>query len=291
MMCIGLFIPVSVFAYTNPGRPTGFINDFAGVLRGEEKKDIEAKLDAIYRDGPGYEVTVAIIPTLAGDTIEHYALKLFEEWKIGDAQYDTGILFLVALKEREVKIETGYGAESALTDLQADEIIRNDIAPAFAQGNYAQGLSDAVDSLVPILGAPDDVVGQATQHSPSELTGIEGLLFKGPVQILFFVGINFLLWEFRRTASWWLGGLVGAIAGVVIGLFAGFMYTGIISIIALAVFGLLFDFIFSQRSSGGRGPGLFGGFGGGFGGYGGGGGGFGGFGGGSSGGGGASGRW
>jgi uncharacterized protein len=292
LILIGLLIPVSVFAYVSPGKASGFVNDFAGVFTLQEKRDIEGKLVTLQRE-TGVEVVVATVSSLGGDTVEQYAVKLFEEWKIGDAQKDTGLLVLVAPTERQVKIETGYGTEGFVTDIQSANIIRSIMLPAFKEGRYAVGVSGAVDALSSIIRkSPEAAEYSLVNDSKRGSTSSSGAGF-GWIFFLVIIVLNVLSQLLGKTKSWWLGGVIGAFVGGIIGLIWGFFNAGIIAIPILVVLGLLFDFIVSKhppRSGGGHSgfwPIFFGG--GGFGG--GSSGGFGGFGGGSSGGGGASGRW
>jgi uncharacterized membrane protein YgcG len=73
-------------------------------------------------------------------TIDEYAKELFSEWKIGKAKEDNGILIIVSMKERKIRIETGYGIEPIIPDGVAGDIIRNEIAPNFKSGKYGEGL-------------------------------------------------------------------------------------------------------------------------------------------------------
>lgn len=289
------FLPIAIAsAYTSPGKPIGFVNDFAGILSVTEKQDIESKLSAL-ESQTGFEVAVVTVSSLGNETIESYATRLFEDWGIGDAEKDTGILLLVAPNERAVKIETGYGAEGAVTDIQAGNIIRIDILPAFKEGKYATGIAGAVDALTAIIKNSPEAMEYSTMGPGDEYYGeshskSSGSNFDfGWVIFLFVVVVNVLAKILGKTKSWWLGGVLGAIVGAIIGLIWGFVYVGVVSVVILTILGLIFDFIVSKNPprSGGHGgfwPIFFGGGRGGSSG-------FGGFGGGMSGGGGASGRW
>ncbi len=277
------------FAYTSPGRPTGHVNDFAGILNAEEKAMIDGKLVAI-EQSTGAQVAVVTVRTIGDDeTIETYAEKLFREWGIGSADRDTGLLLLVAVDDRQMRIEVGYGLEGAVTDIQSGNIIRQVLTPAFQAGEYGQGISSAVDALsATISGSPE-----AAQYSaPSSQSSNSGE-WSGGIFFLIIVVFNIMARLLGKTKSWWLGGVIGAVIGAIIGLIASSLAIGISATVLLTLLGLLFDYVVSRRPPGsGGGHGGFwpiflgGGRGGGFGG-----GGFGGFGGGMSGGGGASGRW
>lgn len=287
-------VPFS-FAYVSPGKPTGMVNDFAKVLTAEEVQSIDQKLSNL-KQTTGSEIAVVTVSTIGTDeTIESYAEKLFQEWGIGNKDTDTGLLLLVAVNDRQMRIETGYGIEGAVTDIQSGNIIRNVMAPSFREGKYGQGISGAVDALGAIITNSPEAAQYSAEPSSSGSPGWD-VDFAGAFFLVIII-INALSRLLGATKSWWLGGVLGAAAGGVVGLFAGFVPTGFGAIALFTVLGLLFDFIVSKRPPGSSGHDGMGGFwpmffgGGRHGGFGGSGGGFGGFGGGSSGGGGASGRW
>ncbi len=280
LIFIFLIIPVFIFAYTSPGKPQGFVSDFANIIDASTRQSLENKLLDLNNTKTA-EIAVVTVPDLGDESIETYAVKLFEEWGIGKKGVDNGLLLLVAPKEREVKIEVGYGMESVVTDLLANQVIQKVIIPEFKADNYSRGIQGGVDSLVAIINNTDDtsIIADAPK---SDFGGINFEFFV----FIFFLFVSIFSRILSKSKSWWMGGIIGAGIGVIVSLFIGFIYSGLISIIVLTLLGLLFDFVVSK---GGPHAGGFwggGGFGGGHGG-----GGFGGFGGGFSGGGGASGRW
>lgn len=282
-------LPFTVLAYTSPGKPTGFVNDFAGILDASTKQTLEAKLGALDQ-ATGAQVAVVTVGSLDGETVEGYSIRLAEEWGIGDKERDSGILILVAPNEREVRIEVGYGLEGPVTDLQAGLIIRNVMIPAFKQGDYDKGISESVDALsAVIMKSPEATAYLNAKGSGSSGSKIDPFA----IFFLFIIIINIFARMLGKTKSWWLGGVLGAIVGAVIGIIFGFLYVGISAIIGLSILGLFFDYFVSKKGPGSGGHhGGFWFFGsGGHGGFGSSGGGFGGFGGGGFGGGGASGRW
>jgi uncharacterized protein len=203
------------------------------------------------------------------------------DWSKGK---DNGVLVLVAKEDRKMRIEVGYGLEGDLTDAQSSWIIKDIMKPAFANNDFYGGLNGAVDK---IIGATK---GEVVPSDTAAATGGK------KINLEFFFGLAAFIFMWLasilgRSKSWWLGGVLGGVAGVVIGLFKGFMFFGIISVAVLVPLGLLFDFIVSKNYHSAKSRGVVpwwiggGGFGGGSS------GGFGGFGGGSSGGGGASGDW
>ena len=120
-------------------RPTGYVNDLAHLLDPSARAALEQRL-ADYDRATGNQIAVAIFPNLGGIPINDFAARLEEAWKVGRRGKDTGILLLVGVREREVRIEVGYGLEGRVTDGDAGTIIRNVIAPAFRAGRYGEGL-------------------------------------------------------------------------------------------------------------------------------------------------------
>jgi len=280
-----MFFALPVYAYYNPGQPAGLVNDYTGTLSAEQKQALENKLSQFEKETSN-EVAVVLISNLQGDTIENFAVKLFEDWKIGKKGKDNGVLVLVAKEDREMRLEIGYGLEGALTDAQASWIINQIMKPAFRNNDFYGGLDGAVEKIMAATRGeyvPDD--GQSQ-------TGSSAAGFN-PLDFIWF-GLFIFVWLVSilgRSKSWWAGGVIGAIIGVAIGIIKGFLFFGLMSIAVLIPLGLLFDFIVSKKYQAGKASGhipwWIGGSRGGRGGF----GGFGGFGGGSSGGGGASGRW
>ncbi|MDD5071199.1 MAG: TPM domain-containing protein [Patescibacteria group bacterium] len=271
-------------AYYNPGTPSGFVNDYAGMMSESEKQSLEVKL-VNFESQTSNEIAVVIIPSLDGDTIENFAVRLFEDWKIGKAKNDNGILVLVAKEDRQMRIEVGYGLEGALTDAQSFWIIDGIMKPAFREEKYYEGIDQAIDKVIAATQGEYIPESQARESSGSF-----------DWETIFWLGLFAMIWMasiLGRSKSWWVGGVIGGIIGIVIGLIKGFLFFGLASIAILIPFGLLFDFIvsknYAKHKAGGTIPWWIGGGRGGRGGFGG--GGFGGFGGGFSGGGGASGRW
>ncbi|KKU91193.1 MAG: hypothetical protein UY23_C0003G0031 [Candidatus Jorgensenbacteria bacterium GW2011_GWA1_48_11] len=281
------FIPFLALAYVSPGKPLALVSDFAGVLSLEDKANLEAKLQGI-KNATGAEISVVLVKSLGGDTVENYANSLFNEWGIGQKEKNNGILFLAAIDDREMRIEIGYGLEGDLTDAQSYWIEQNEIVPAFKNGDYAGGINAGIDKISAAVGGTEQIPSLEPNQPP-------GFRFNGDYVFLFIFIPIWLVSILGRSKSWWLGGVLGGIAGIVIVVFFGFIFVGLISIAGLTALGLVFDYFVSKAYQkgkttghfpwwigGGRGDSPRGGpFGGGFGG----------FGGGSSGGGGSSSRW
>ena len=292
-----LSVGFSARAYYNPGKPAGFVNDYAGMMSASQATDLNNKLTQFSKDTSN-EISVVTIKTLAGDTIENFSNKLFTDWKIGKDKKDNGVLLLIALDERQMRIEPGYGLEGALPDATCFQIINDTLKPAFRANDYYDGISQATDQI--ISATKGEYTADSSSSGNSANSGIHWSFES--IVLLLVVLFNLLngVWRYlAKSRSWWEGGALGVIVGLLI---AAFLLQKIIYFIVLplgvGILGLIADYLVSQvlpkpkpMKKNGGGFWFFGGGPGGSGGSGGSGGGFGGFGGGGSGGGGSSGGW
>ncbi len=139
-------LPSNAFADVNYPDYSGYVNDYAGILDSQWKNKIEELCTRVEED-TGAEIAVAIIDSLEGITIEEYAVKLFEKWGIGKQKADNGILLLIAMQDRKLRIEVGYGLEGVITDLEAGNIIDDIITPRFKQEDYNNGAYEGVAAI------------------------------------------------------------------------------------------------------------------------------------------------
>lgn len=258
----------------------GRVIDLTSTLTVEQIASLEQMLQS-FEARKGSQIAVLMVPTTQPETIEQYALRVAEAWKIGRRKIDDGALLVVAKDDRAARIEVGYGLEGALNDATAARIGREVMAPRFREGDYFGGITAAVDRTIRVIdGEPLPEPRPAPQVDSDTLQVLPVLL------VLVFVGGAIL----RRMFGRLLGSLAtGGAAGVVAWLLMGTILMALLAGIAAFFFTLIGGSGSGRRYYGGP-PGGFGGWGGGFGGGGGLGGGFRG-GGGSFGGGGASVRW
>ncbi|MBS1557908.1 MAG: TPM domain-containing protein [Bacteroidetes bacterium] len=123
-----------------------WVHDEAGVLSAQTRAQLETFLKA-ERDSSSNQIAVLIIPSLEGEDISDFGIRVAEAWKIGTKENDNGVLLLVAIKDRRVRIEVGQGLEGVLTDALSSRINRNEIAPRFRQGDYEGGVVAGVISI------------------------------------------------------------------------------------------------------------------------------------------------
>lgn len=260
-LCAGLAFGLDVSKL----QPQGYVSDFAQVMAPQDRAVIEAYLGAV-EQSTQTQIAVVTVQSLEDDSIENTATDLFNQWGIGNAQTDEGLLYLLAIDERQQRIENGYGTEGVISDAFAGDVLRS-VRPVLRQGNYAGAIYSAVQQLANRIAQAKGVVIQGqtapVRRVPSGGASL-GKLIGGFILLMFVLS---LLGGGRRGRGGrgGFGGGTGLLAGVLLGSMMG-----------------------RRGYGGGWSHGGFGGYGGG-GGFGG--GGFGGFGGGGSGGGGASGGW
>ena len=135
---------------------SGRVVDNAEILDAATRASVTEKLKA-HEQKTGNQIAVLTVPTIGSDSIEEYATRVFESWKLGEKDKDNGVLVIVAPRDRKMRIEVGYGLEGTLTDLAASRIIRNVMTPAFKDGDFDQGVSAGVDAIVGQLEGTTDV--------------------------------------------------------------------------------------------------------------------------------------
>jgi uncharacterized protein len=261
--------------------------DTTGTLDATQKQQLEAQALAL-QQRKGSQLQVLMVPSTQPETIEQYAVRVFEQWKLGRKGVDDGVLLLVAKDDRRVRIETGYGLEGAIPDAIANRVIQEYLAPKFRASDYAGGITDATATLVKLIDGEALPEPVSTHRISGEGGKGGGLLFAA---FAAFVVATIVRGMFSRAPSGIRGLFTGGAAGGVALLLSSLLAVGGIA----AVLGLLYGLMSVSTRGGYARHRDWGGWGGGGGGFGGGGGGFGGGGwgggGGMSGGGGASGSW
>jgi len=129
---------------------TGPVVDTTGVLRTNQVKGLAEKSLLLQRE-KGAQVAICIVNTTSPLPIEDYGIRLAEKWKIGRAGVDDGVIIIVALQDRKMRIEVGYGLEPVITDLKAGRIIDLIMAPEFRKSNYYDGINMAMDAIAELV--------------------------------------------------------------------------------------------------------------------------------------------
>lgn len=141
----------------------------AGLLGSADRERLEARL-AEREHATGAQMVIAIFPSLEGENLEDFSIRLAERWRVGQKSLDNGVILLVFVKERKVRLDVGYGLEGAIPDAVAGQIIRDAIAPAFREGRYAAGLEGAVSAVFARIEAtPADARPRSAPVGPTQV--------------------------------------------------------------------------------------------------------------------------
>ncbi|MDH5285210.1 MAG: TPM domain-containing protein [Betaproteobacteria bacterium] len=165
---------------------TGRVVDNAEILKPATRAKLTADLKAL-EERTTHQVAVLTVTTLAGESVEDFATRVFESWKLGVKGKDNGVLVVVVPQDRRMRIEVGYGLEGTLTDAQAARIIRDRMTPAFKAGDYDRGVADGVAAIAAVLGGeklPEAASSGTSSGFASSLDSIEQDLPPWPMRIL-----------------------------------------------------------------------------------------------------------
>ncbi|MEP7083825.1 MAG: YgcG family protein, partial [Betaproteobacteria bacterium] len=261
-LCLAFALVWPSFAAAEVAVPplTGRITDLTSTLSAEQKSALEQKLQG-FEARKGSQLAVLLVPTTAPETIEQYALRVAEKWKLGRKKVDDGAILLVAKDDRALRIEVGYGLEGSLNDATSKRIISETITPRFRDGDFAGGIDAGVDQIIRVV---DGEALPAPKAKPASGGNSDfGQLIPIVLVLALTVGGVLRAMLGRFPGALVTGGAVGAVTWMLAG-------TAIIAVIA-GVIALIFTLLGGGMGGFGRGGGLGrGGFGGGFGGGGGG---------------------
>ena len=239
-LVLTLFLPISVFAFTVPTKPTGFLQDYAKILTAEQVATLESKLE-IFEKQTTNEIAVVTITSLDGDTVENVAQEIFTTWGIGKKDKNNGVLLLISLSDRKTRIHTGYGVEGDLTDIGISYIQQDIITPAFREGDYYAGIDGAVDKIIMALGG-QNIVPENYENSETSSGTDWSFVF-----IIAFAALQWFIAILARSKSWWAGGIIGGAVSVGIWYFLALSFVIAIPLLfGLIGFGLFLDFLVSR---------------------------------------------
>jgi uncharacterized protein len=208
-----LLVAAPALALEVPSAPQGRVSDYAGALTVDQRRNLEEKL-ARFEEETTNQVAVVIIPSLAGDSLEDYSIRLAEKWRLGHQGKDNGVILLIVMQDRKIRIEVGYGLEGRLPDSLAGEIIRQEIASRFRQGQFYQGIEAGVDAIM---------AATKGEYRPAARTGRGGGALSWIWVVLFVLFLLAAAGNFRRRPPysrrgsrfmvggpfWWGGGFGG----------------------------------------------------------------------------------
>lgn len=199
LLLVGFTRPVAAL---EPPELRRYVTDLAGVLAEEDVQRIEQLLRQ-YDESTSNQFVVLIVPSLEGESLEDYSMRIAEKNLIGQKGKDNGLLLLVSVGDRQMRFEVGYGLEPVLTDAATSLIISDMIVPQFRDGNYAQGIYDGLNTAIKVATGEFEVTAQSPRREKKEKGGnFFGL-------IIFLVIMYLVIKNNRRRGGggvWFIGG-------------------------------------------------------------------------------------
>ena len=195
VLCFFIFYNFNSFGLAVPSL-SGPVVDKAGILSRHEFNKIENFLLDL-NNRSQIQIAVLIVPSLEGESIEDYSMQVAEKWKLGDKEKDSGALLLVAVKDKKLRIEVGYGLEENLTDSRSGQIIRNFIAPQFRSGNYGEGIYDGIKAMAAYASEDESLLKEIAVSDEDDEGGFPHIL-------LFLIFAYLMISKFLPGGLFWI---------------------------------------------------------------------------------------
>lgn len=231
VLLVVFFVPSIIYAFDFP-QYKGYVNDFENIL--DNDTELENILSNLEKETT-VEIAVVTVSDFQGSTFEDFAVKLFENWKIGKKDVDNGLLIIVSKEQRQSRFEVGYGLEGTLPDALTGRIQDEYMIPYFKNDDYSKGVLEGINATIGIIKKDPTVISNLEKPVKSNSIN-EAFIYVG---LIVFYFLSF-------SKSWWLGGLLGAGYGV----YAGISSQNPLSIfyypVIWGVFGLIIDFLLSR---------------------------------------------
>jgi uncharacterized protein len=195
--------------------PIGYINDFANVIPDNYETGLSRLIHELKQKTNGAEIAVVTIQSIAPLQIEEYAVRLYEKWGIGKKGEDNGVLVLLALKERKIRIEVGYGLEGVLPDGKCGEIIDRLMLPYFRQGDLGKGITYGTLAIIQIVAKEYGVQlegGKGYTHSRQKrhtASPLQTILFFLLLPFIIIGRVLFFPFALLSGGYWYRGGSFG----------------------------------------------------------------------------------
>ena len=203
------------------------VTDLTATLTSDQRAALEQTLAAL-EARKGSQVAVLLVPTTQPETVEQYAIRVFDQWKLGRKGVDDGVLLLVAKNERRLRIEVGYGLEGAIPDAIAKRVIDEDIVPLFKQGNFYGGISAGTDRVSKLI--------EGESMPPPRRTAAPGSGWSTETLFIGFIILAMASQLLHSLLGRFLGaGVAGVAAGIVGYVLAGLAAAAIIGLIAFVI--------------------------------------------------------
>lgn len=191
-------------------KPTGYVNDFAGVLSPGTRSHLEQLCTEVDQQAHA-QIAVVTIHTTGDDTIDDYAVRLEEKWKVGQKGTDRGLLFLIATNDHHYRFEVGYGLEGILPDGKVGTIGRQ-MVPYLREGNYDAAITMATQDVANVIAKDAGVTLKTPAENPGQVPQPHpGSAVKDILLALFAVFV--LISLLRSGSSGWAGFLLGMFLG------------------------------------------------------------------------------
>lgn len=190
----------------------GRVNDQAEIISAPTEAQISAYLEAVETQA-GPQIAVLTLPSLEGESLEAFSIRVTDQWRLGDADRDDGVLLLVAVEEKKIRLEVGYGLEGDLTDIKSGFIIREIIQPRFRAGDFDGGILSAVQTIGGIVTNQADISPQALAEAERKESRSEGGAASNFFTLAVIIFLSMIFRGRRRGGSVGSALLWGAILG------------------------------------------------------------------------------
>jgi len=158
-----------------PPAPTRYLTDLAGVVPGERAAQIEATLAAI-EQRTGHQVVAVTFPSLEGEALEDFTMRVAEQWKVGRRSLDDGVIFFAFIAERRLRLEVGYGLEGTVTDALSSRLLAATVKPAFREGDYGAGILALATALESVFRGDPPPAPRERRGGGGEVALVVGLI-------------------------------------------------------------------------------------------------------------------
>jgi uncharacterized protein len=208
---------------------TGRVVDLTGTLTAPERDALAGKL-AAFESARGSQVVVLLVPSIGTETIEEFATRVTDAWKLGRAGVDDGVLFVIAKQERKLRIQSGRGVQGTLTDALSKRIIVERVSPRFRTGDFAGGIEAGVEAIMKAIegeALPPPAKSKSSSRPVGAVSSFENFLW------LAFLVVPVAGMVLRALLGRFLGaGLTGAATGLAAAFVFGSAIFGIVAAIA-----------------------------------------------------------
>jgi uncharacterized protein len=218
LAAFGLFV-VHASAAEIPPKPTRYFNDYASLIDSGTAQQLNQQLEGFERQTSN-QILVVIYQSLPADAaLEDFTQDAFRAWKVGQTGQNNGAVLFIFVKDRKMRIQTGYGLEGALPDAVCKRIISDEMAPRFQAGDYAGGVSAAVNAMIAATRGEYKGTGQTVAEARARARQGQGSAFD---LIILVVVLGFIALSWFRAArrgtvysssgsrgsggAWWIGG-------------------------------------------------------------------------------------